>query len=125
MKKFLIIDDNKYDQYFLFKVLSDYCPCVVLTADNGQEGLDIIQQEVPDLVFLDVVMPDMDGIEMVEKLRTYCPLFDNPIIALTAATDQNKILRLISLGVNEYLVKPVNSESIYEVLHKTLEGSFN
>jgi len=125
MKKFLIIDDNKYDQYFLSKALSEYCPCTVLTANNGHEGLDYIQREVPDLVFLDIVMPDMDGIEMVEKLRTYCPQFDNPIIALTAATDQNKILRLISLGVNEYLVKPVNGESIYEVLHKTLEESFN
>ncbi len=124
IRKILIIDDNKNEQLFLTRALSRLYSCEVLTADNGQQGLEKIVMEEPDIVFLDVMMPVMDGIQMLEILRVQHPQITTPIIALTARSDGATLNKLLTLGVDEYLLKPINFEQIANKIDK-ISGSTN
>ncbi len=119
--KILVIDDNKHEQLFLNRALTKLYNCEVLTADNGQMGLESILYDSPDLVFLDVAMPVMDGVEMLEVLRIQYSQIKVPIIALTAVSDSATMNKLFSLGVDEYLLKPINIEQISSKVDKFLK----
>ncbi len=118
IRKILIIDDNKNEQLFLTRALSKLYSCEVLVADNGQQGLEKIVLDEPDVVFLDVMMPVMDGIQMLEILRLQHPQITTPIIALTARSDGATLNKLLTLGVEEYLLKPINFEQIANKIDK-------
>ncbi len=123
LNKILIIDDNKNEQIFLTRALSKLYSCEVLTADNGQQGLEKIVLDNPDLVFLDVMMPVMDGIQMLEILRMQHPQITTPIIALTARSDGATLNKLLALDVEEYLLKPINFEQIANKIDKIMGKS--
>ena len=123
LNKILIIDDNKNEQIFLTRALSKLYSCEVLTADNGQQGLEKIVLDNPDLVFLDVMMPVMDGIQMLEILRMQHPQIKTPIIALTARSDGATLNKLLTLDVEEYLLKPINFEQIANKIDKIMGKS--
>lgn len=100
--KVLLVDDD----LTLLEFLGEYLRTenrTVITASNGQEGLRLAYREQPDLVVLDVMMPDMDGWEVTTRLRE---LSDVPIILLTGKSSENDKLRGFSLGVDDYVVKP-------------------
>ncbi len=118
IKKILIIDDNKNEQLFLTRALSKLYSCEVITADNGQQGLQKIVLDNPDLIFLDVMMPVMDGIQMLEILRVQHPQITTPVIALTARSDGATLNKLLTLNVDEYLLKPINFEQIANKIDK-------
>ncbi len=120
LRKILVIDDNKNEQIFLTRALSRLYNCEVITADNGQQGLEKIVIDNPDLVFLDVMMPVMDGIQMLEILRMQHPHVKIPIIALTAKSDGATLNKLLTLDVNEYLLKPINFEQIANKIDKII-----
>lgn len=120
IKKVLVIDDNKNEQVFLSRALNSIYSCEVITADNGQQGLEKILMEQPDLAFLDVAMPLMDGIEMLEILRIQYSQIKIPIIALTAKSDSMTLNKLLTLNVDEYLLKPINIEQITSKMEKVL-----
>lgn len=79
----------------------------IRTAQNGQEGLDELKKEMPDLVVLDLIMPDMSGLEVCSQIRDFSKV---PIIVLSAkGSDQDKITAL-DLGADDYVTKPFNLE---------------
>lgn len=81
----------------------------VLMAEYGQEALDLVERQRPDLVILDIIMPGMDGLEVLKRLREK---WEVPVILLTAkGTDSDKILGL-ELGADDYLAKPFNPEEL-------------
>jgi CheY-like chemotaxis protein len=77
----------------------------VMGAANGVEALDSIQRESPDLVLLDVMMPEMDGMTMLEELRDNPQTRELPVILMTALSDESRLRKARELGVREYLVK--------------------
>ena len=100
--KILLVDDDKT----LLSFLSEYLQGVeyaVLAAANGTEALRMVYRERPDLVVLDVMMPGMDGWELVARLRE---LADFPIILLSAKSSEADKLRGFRLGVDDYVTKP-------------------
>lgn len=104
MKKILICDDEK-DIVRLIKIYLENEGYETLTANNGQEALEILSKENADLIVLDVMMPVMDGIETCLKIREFSIA---PIIFLSAKTeDMDKIMGLSS-GADDYLAKPFN-----------------
>lgn len=110
--KILLVDDEPS----LLKVLSIKLRVSgydVLTALNGQEALKLIKSESPDIVLLDVIMPGMDGFEVLQKLRSFSKL---PVIIFSARPEYAK--RAISLGANAFLPKPFNIDE----LMKTIES---
>ena len=110
MKRFhiLIVDDEPRIVNFLRSKLkaSGY---EVLTASNGVEGLEQAQAQEPDLIVLDLLMPKMDGLEMLKQLRTFSVV---PVIVLTAKGADTDRIKGLRLGADDYLPKPFNPDEL-------------
>jgi len=119
-KKVLTIDDSKTLRSIVSRTLKPL-GFEVLEASNGIEGLNIAWQERPDLVILDITMPVMDGIETLIKMKKDPQLSQIPILMLTAVADQQTVLKIASLGVEEYLVKPFDGEELIKRVNKLME----
>jgi len=119
MIRALIIDDEKHCIDNLHWQLQQYCPEVEIIAvcDDAKNGLQQIQREQPQLVFLDVEMPGMNGFEMLEALKEI-----NFDIIFTTAFDQYAI-RAIKFGALDYLVKPIDKDELRESVNKHLQHS--
>jgi DNA-binding response OmpR family regulator len=101
-EKVLVIDDDP-ELLSLLQVGLERDGFVVVTARNGKQGLRRAYETRPDVIVLDLAMPEMDGWIACQRLRSIC---DTPIIVLTAKTDQVDILKGLSLGADDYLTKP-------------------
>jgi two-component system KDP operon response regulator KdpE len=104
----LIVDDEPRIVNFLRSKLkaSGY---EVLTASNGVEGLEQAQAQEPDLIVLDLLMPKMDGLEMLKQLRTFSVV---PVIVLTAKGADTDRIKGLRLGADDYLPKPFNPDEL-------------
>lgn len=98
--------------------LSDIFEHVDLAA-NGQEGLQKLAKNQYNLVITDIRMPVMDGIEMIEKIKELYP--EQPVLVTSAHNEIEYLVKLISLGVDNFITKPLQSEQIFKVLHKIVE----
>jgi len=115
----LTVDDSETVRKVIRRVFNQY-DCVVREATNGEEGLFAVSQERPDVILLDLTMPIMDGTTMLEKLRADSTSRDIPVIMLTAEHGQENVIRIISLGVQDYLVKPFKGEQLREKVQKVI-----
>lgn len=106
--KILAIDDNKDNLTALRAVVADRLPeAQLITARNGLAGIDIALMEDPDVILLDVVMPDLDGFEVCQRLKKDDFLRDTPVIFLTAIkTDKDSRLKALNVGAEGFLAKP-------------------
>lgn len=89
-------------------------------AKNGQEGFDKLIQERYDIVITDILMPIMNGIEMIEEIKKLCP--EQAILVTSAHNEIEYLLKLIHLGVDNFITKPLQSEQIFQVLYKIVEN---
>lgn len=104
MKRILIVEDDKA----LLKILVDKLTAegfLALQAKNGKDGLDMAVKEHPDLILLDIIMPVMDGISMLKKLRGDERGKDVPVIILTNLSDSKSISDSMNENITNYLVK--------------------
>ena len=120
--KVLTVDDSKTIRMIVKKAFRPY-DCVLFEAENGVEGLAAANKERPDLIVLDITMPVMNGIEMLEKLKGEAELKDIPVIMLTAESGKDNVMHIVSMGVKDYIVKPFKGEQLIERVQKiyTLE----
>ncbi len=118
-KKILLIDDSSFFAKLIQNVLEtvDY---VVIHASSGEEGLHLVRKEKPDLVLLDVVMPDMDGFEVCKILRDDESNNLMPIIMLTSQDEQDDKLMGLELGADDYIIKPFNDRELISRVRNTL-----
>ncbi len=86
----------------------------VSSAFNGKEAIEMFEKLQPDIVFVDIVMPEMDGIELSRKLREINP--NQIIIVISASNDIQKISESIEIGVNSFIQKPIDTKKIIELL---------
>lgn len=93
----------------------------VLTASNGKEGLEIALDRKPDVILLDVIMPIMDGHQMLEKLRANADGKDIPVIMLTARSQPDDVDRAMIHGIEDYITKPFDLSELLEKIEKTLQ----
>ncbi|HEU0085631.1 MAG TPA: response regulator [Candidatus Paceibacterota bacterium] len=104
MKKILIVEDERALLRALVEKLSRE-NLLVFQAGNGEEGLEMALKEHPDIILLDIVMPKMDGITMLKKLREDGWGKTAKIILLTNLSSNEKTAEALALGTNEYLIK--------------------
>jgi CheY-like chemotaxis protein len=111
MKNVLIIDDEPEILSILsFRVSNwGYNP---LPAGSGQEGLEIAEEEIPDLVILDVMMPGMDGFETLKKLKQSDKTRGIPVMMITVANAKLDIEKAVSMGAKFYLTKPYDAQEL-------------
>ncbi|MBI3976553.1 MAG: response regulator transcription factor, partial [Chloroflexi bacterium] len=82
---------------------------VVETAAGGNEGLDRLQRGVPDVVVLDLMMPDLPGADVIRQIRMWCSV---PVIVLSVRTEEQEKVRALDLGADDYLTKPFGMEEL-------------
>lgn len=104
----LIVDDNEDNRYTLTRRLSREGYQNVTTANNGREALECLNARAFDLVLLDIMMPEMNGYEVLEHVKASAALRDIPIIMISALDETNSVIRCIELGAEDYLNKPFN-----------------
>ena len=107
----LIVEDHKDLQAFLTKLLAPNYQ--ILNAYNGIEALSILNATPVQLIISDIMMPEMDGFTFIEKLRTENKWRAIPVIMLTALGNNEHKLKVLSLGVDDYLIKPFAPEELY------------
>lgn len=109
--KLLVVDDVQTN-VLLLKALLGKEGYGILVANNGQEALEVIRNENPDLILLDVMMPGMDGFEVAERLKSEEYRCEIPIIFLTALDDTQSIVNGFKLGVGDFISKPFRKEEL-------------
>ena len=116
--KILIVDDVM-SNVLLLKVLLTNEKFAIATASNGRQALEQVEKENPDLVLLDVMMPDMSGFEVAQHLKSSPKTADIPIIFLTALNSTADIVKGFQVGANDFISKPFNKEElIIRVTHQ-------
>ncbi len=116
----LIVDDNPKNLAVLGNIVTEngYIPGF---ATNGIQALDAVTKESPDLILLDVMMPEMDGFETCRRLKQDAKLADIPVIFLTAKTETDDIIMGLELGAVDYVAKPFNKRELLTRVKTHLE----
>lgn len=115
-QRILVVDDDIRNLYSLSAVLED-CGWEVRTAGNGREALDVLAEEGAfDLVLMDIMMPEMDGFEAMQRIRAQDAFTKMPIIALTAKAMRDDRARCIEAGANDYVSKPVDNNKLKAIV---------
>ena len=119
-RKVLIVDDDMRNIFALSSVLEEH-QMRILSADNGRDAINILQSEKDvDIVLMDIMMPEMDGMETMREIRKFPQLKDLPIVAVTAKAMKGDREKCIEAGAWDYLSKPVDTEQMINVLRAWL-----
>jgi len=94
----------------------------VLEADNGEQALTIVQQNAVDLIFSDINMPKMDGLEFVRQLQSLEAAKGIPIVMITTEGSQSRVVEALSLGARGYIRKPFTPDQMKERIAPLLEA---
>ena len=115
----LIIEDEKNIQTFMGKILKrqEYR---VLYADTGAQGLEIIRSQCPDIILLDLGLPDMNGCEIIREVRTWT---STPIIVISARTAEQEKVSALDLGADDYITKPFGTSELLARIRASLRHS--
>jgi len=115
--KILIIDDDRSIRLALSMTLEGTYS--ILSAGSGAMALKLIDQERPDLVLLDIGLPDIDGVTMLKQIKSKFP--ETAVIMITAVEDVKTVVETVKLGAYDYIVKPVDAPELFLSIHNALE----
>lgn len=119
-KKILIIDDEKdLTELLSFRLGNEGFECV--TAFDGEDGIEKMKTERPDLVILDLLMPRADGYEVIRRLKGDPATLDTPIIVLTAAATSNLEENIFHAGATDCVIKPFEPSELIGKIRKVLD----
>ncbi|MFZ9981509.1 MAG: response regulator [Cyclobacteriaceae bacterium] len=122
MKKILVIEDDANIRESLVELL-EMKSFELISADNGIDGLRLAQDGLPDLIVCDVMMPGMNGYEVVESIRKDARMRNLPFIFLSAKAMDSDIDYGKKLGANSYLTKPFRAHDLFMVVDKLLNNN--
>ncbi|MCH8018489.1 response regulator [candidate division KSB1 bacterium] len=120
--KILIVDDELSSRRIMEKIIRNQWKCNLFLADDGAEALKIMLKELPNLVILDMVMPFMSGIQVLQTMRKTTKLAKINVLICTAVDDNRIVKEVLKYGVLDYLVKPVNKETLVGKLTNLLRN---
>ena len=119
-KKILFIDDSPTDRALINKLLTKY-DFNVLLAEDGVKGLSMAQEEKPDLILLDILLPHISGIELCKKLNKIPATQDIPVIFYTSLNTPKNFIDYASYGAQDYLQKTTPPEDLVAVINSFLK----
>jgi DNA-binding response OmpR family regulator len=120
-KKILIIDDEKDFCYFVKKNLEAISNYEIITANKGKKGIQIARKEKPDLILLDIMMPGIDGFEVLKRLKGNERTQRIPVIMFTSKDEDEAKIKASGLYCDDYIVKPVENVVLRAKIHKVLD----
>jgi signal transduction histidine kinase len=116
--RMLVVDDDPGSLLLLERTLSR--DCHVTTAGSGQEALDLLQTEAFDAILLDIMMPGMSGLEVLQQIRASDHIADLPVILISGRHESEDVVEGLQLGANDYISKPVNIPILRARVHTQL-----
>ncbi|MBU4173896.1 MAG: response regulator [Actinobacteria bacterium] len=122
-RKILVVDDDP-TMVKLINVnlkLNNYS---VVEATSGEQALNVLAAETVDLIVLDIMMPGVDGWEVLKRIRSSRETEEMPVILVTAKTQDSDVIRGWELGADEYVIKPFNPLLLVEVIRMVLDRSY-
>jgi CheY-like chemotaxis protein len=120
--KVLLVEDNPVNLE-LFQDLIELEGYEVLSANTGHEAIEIAKREVPDIILMDIQLPEMDGWEATKILKKTPETREIPIIALTAHAMEGDREKALDLGCDSYISKPINTRTFISDIKKVLSSS--
>jgi DNA-binding response OmpR family regulator len=121
MTKILAVDDEPLYQHLL-KVNLEKEGYEVITANNGEEALEMVSSRHPDLVIMDIMMPKLDGLTACERIRQFSNI---PIVILTARGEEQDRVRGLNIGADDYVVKPFSATELVARVRAVLRRTSN
>lgn len=118
--KVLIVDDANFMQITLEKVLQLGSHQVVGKANNGIEAIQLYKETKPEIVLLDITMPEMDGIETISEIMKMDP--EAKVIMCSAMGQQKIVVKAIELGAKDFIVKPFDESKVLETVDRVLNN---
>ena len=118
MAKVLIVDDAAFMRMMIKDILEKNGFEVVGEASNGIVAVDLYKKEKPDVVTMDITMPDMDGIEAVKAIKEFDPAAK--VIMCSAIGQQSMVMDAIKAGAKDFIVKPFQADRVLEAINKVL-----
>jgi two-component system aerobic respiration control sensor histidine kinase ArcB len=115
----LFVEDNKLAQKIGIIIL-EQCDCLVDAATSGEMALQFARRKSYDLIFMDLGLPDIDGLEVIQQIKKSQLNKHVPVIALTAHSDKEYISQTYEVGASEYLVKPLSDKIAKNMIDKYL-----
>ncbi len=106
----LLVEDNNEMRYYVREILGDKVN--IAEAGNGREAIEWLRSNTPDLIISDVMMPEMDGKEFVDRIKKDQQLRRIPVITLTALNDNESRMNMLRLGIDDYIAKPFNAAEL-------------
>lgn len=119
-EKILIIDDNKANVDLLEALLGSKSSFIILKAHSGKEALEVAKKEHPNLILLDIMMPDLNGFQVCEILRQDASFTATPIIMVTAKDQDDDIVQALEKGADDYIIKPANKDDLFRKVSSLL-----
>lgn len=118
--KILLVEDNEPIRENTVEILelSDF---IVLSACNGQVGLEMAQSEIPDLILCDIQMPLMDGYRLLERIRNLPALSNSRFVFITSSSEKRDIKKGLEMGADDYIIKPFCGEELVKRLEILLK----
>lgn len=116
----LAVDDNLDNLTLMECQIAAVTSCAVVTAMTGQAALHLAQHQLPDLILLDILLPDLSGIEVVRQLRQATDTAKIPIVALTALARSEERDRILLAGCTDYLSKPYDLDDLEAIVTRHL-----
>ena len=117
----LQIEDNMANQHVILRLLDRRPEVRLLSAMQGQIGLELAREHLPDLILLDLHLPDLPGAEVLARLRANPLTREIPVVVVSADATRNQIERLLGMGALEYLTKPFELPKLLQTLDRVLE----
>jgi DNA-binding response OmpR family regulator len=117
----LTVDDEPHILFILTQVLNNK-GCEVLTADGGEKAIKVATKELPDLIILDVMMPDISGYEVCQHLKNTPATKDIPVVVLTAEQNEEHKESMLRMGVADYIQKPFSPNGLSAKIDEILGG---
>jgi two-component system cell cycle response regulator len=115
--KILTVDDSKMVRMIVASTFKPY-DCEIVGAADGGEGVEVAIKEQPNLIFLDITMPVLDGLQTLQKIRETPSIAHIPVVMLTAESDGQRLAAADSLNVSGYIPKPFKPEQLIELTSK-------
>jgi DNA-binding response OmpR family regulator len=120
-KKVLIVDDSRTALMMSEMILKDG-PFKILTASDGAQAVDVAVSEQPDLILMDVCMPNKDGFEALKEIRSREETQAIPVIMVTTRGEAENIELGYETGCNDYVTKPVNGQELVSKINNLIDG---
>ncbi|MCA1030174.1 response regulator [Bacillus timonensis] len=119
MARILIVDDARFMRLTLGNILTKANHLIVGEAENGRHGVELYKELKPDLVTMDITMPEMNGVEAVKEIKKEFPTAT--IVMCSAMGQQRMVVEAIEAGAKDFIVKPFDESRVLDAINRVLE----